>query len=65
MNIRREITCLSGVKDGNESTSDFESTGKRGEDGYKGFEKVLKKPMISLPMSLVLAEEKYSQAFLD
>jgi len=31
--------------------------GQEGEDGYKGVERVLKKPKISLPMSLVFAEE--------
>jgi hypothetical protein len=40
-------------------------TGKRGEDGYEGIEKVLKKPKISLLMSLVLAEGKCSRAQLD
>jgi hypothetical protein len=40
-------------------------TGKRGEDGYEGIVKVLKKPKISLPMSLVPAEEKCSRALLD
>jgi hypothetical protein len=40
-------------------------TGKRGDDGYEGVEKVLKKPKISLPMSLVFAEEKCSQALMD
>jgi len=39
--------------------------GQEGEDGYKGVEKVMKKPKISLPMSLVFAEEKCSQALLD
>jgi len=39
--------------------------GQEGEDGYKGVEKVLKKPKISLPMSLVFAEEKCSQALMD
>ena len=36
-----------------------------GEEGYEGVEKVFKKPKISLPMSLVFAEEKCSQALLD
>jgi hypothetical protein len=39
--------------------------GQKGEDGYEGVEKVLKKPKISLPMSLVFAEEKCTQALLD
>jgi len=39
--------------------------GQEGEDGYEGVEKVMKKPKISLPMSLVFAEEKYSRALLD
>ena len=39
--------------------------GQKGEHGYEGIEKVLKKPKISLPMSLVFAEEKCSQALLD
>jgi len=39
--------------------------GQEGEDGYDGVEKVLKKPKISLPMSLVFAEEKCTQALLD
>jgi len=39
--------------------------GQEGEEGYEGVEKVLKKPKISLPMSLVFAEEKCSQALLD
>jgi hypothetical protein len=38
---------------------------QEGEDGYKGVEKVLKTPKISLPMSLVFAEEKCSKALLD
>jgi len=40
-------------------------TGRRGDDGYDGVEKVMKKPKISLPMSLVFAEEKCSRALLD
>jgi hypothetical protein len=40
-------------------------TGKRGEYGYEGIEKVMKKPIVSLPMSLVFAEEKCTQALLD
>jgi len=39
--------------------------GQEGEEGYEGVEKVLKKPKISLPMSLVFAEEKCSQAVMD
>jgi len=39
--------------------------GQEGEKGYEGVEKVLKKPKISLPMSLVFAEEKCSQALMD
>jgi len=39
--------------------------GQEGEDGYEGIQKVLKKPKISLPMSLVFAEEKCSQALMD
>jgi len=39
--------------------------GQEGEDGYKGVEKVLKKPKVSLPMSLVFAEEKCSHALMD
>jgi len=39
--------------------------GKEGEDGYEGIEKVMKKPKISLPVSLVFAEEKCTQALLD
>ena len=39
--------------------------GQEGEDRYKGVETVLKKPKISLPMSLVFAEEKCSQALMD
>ena len=39
--------------------------GQEGEDGYKGVEKVFKKPKILLPMSLVFAEEKCSQALMD
>jgi len=39
--------------------------GQEGEEGYKGVEKVLKRPKISLPMSLVFAEEKCSQAQMD
>jgi len=39
--------------------------GQEGEDRYDGIEKVMKKPKISLLMSLVFAEEKYSQALLD
>jgi hypothetical protein len=40
-------------------------TGKRGDEGYEGVEKVIKKPKISLPMSLVFAEEKCLQALMD
>jgi len=39
--------------------------GQEGEDGYEGLEKVLKKRKISLPMSLVFAEEKCLQALMD
>jgi len=39
--------------------------GQEGDDGYEGVEKVLKKPKISLSMSLVFAEEKCSQALID
>jgi len=39
--------------------------GQEGEDGYEGVEKVLKKPKISLPMSLVFAEEKCMRALMD
>jgi len=39
--------------------------GQEGENGYEGVEKVMKKPKISLPMSLVFAEEKCSRALLD
>jgi len=39
--------------------------GQEGEDGYEGVEKVMKKPKISLPMSLVFVEEKCSRAMLD
>jgi len=39
--------------------------GQEGEDGYESVERVLKKPKISLPMSLVFAEEKYSQPLMD
>jgi len=38
---------------------------QEGENEYEGVEKVLKKPKISLPMSLVFAEEKCTQALLD
>jgi len=38
---------------------------QEGENGYEGIEKVMKKPKISLPKSLVFAEEKCSQALLD
>jgi len=38
---------------------------QEGEEGYEGIEKVMKKPKISLPMSLVFAEEKCSRALLD
>jgi hypothetical protein len=31
MNIRQEITCLSGVKDGNENKKGFGLTGKSGK----------------------------------
>jgi hypothetical protein len=65
MNIRRETTFLSGVKDGNENKSGYGLTGKRGKGGYEGIKKVLKKPKISLPMSLVFAEEKCLQVLLD
>jgi len=39
--------------------------GQEGEDGYEGVEMVLKERKISLPMSLVFAEEKCSQALMD
>jgi len=39
--------------------------GQEGGEGYEGIEKVFKKPKISLPMSLVFAEEKCSQALMD
>jgi len=39
--------------------------GQEVEDGYEGVEKVLEKPKISLPMSLVFAEEKCSRALMD
>jgi len=39
--------------------------GQEGEEGYEGVEKVMKKPKISLPMSLVFAEEKCSRGLLD
>ena len=38
---------------------------QEGEEGYEGVKKVLKKPKISLPMSLVVAEEKCSWALMD
>jgi len=40
-------------------------TGKRGDEGYEGVAKVKKKLKISLPMSLVFAEEKCTQALFD
>jgi len=39
--------------------------GQEGEDAYQGVEKVFKKPKISLPMCLVFAEGKCSQAVMD
>jgi hypothetical protein len=39
--------------------------GQEGEDEYEGVERVLKKPKIRLPMSLVFAEEQCSWALLD
>ena len=39
--------------------------GKEGENGYEGVKKVMKKHKIRLPMSLVFAEAKCSQALLD
>jgi hypothetical protein len=39
--------------------------GQEGEDEYEGIEKVLKKPKISLPMSLVFAEENCSKALME
>jgi len=36
-----------------------------GEDGYEGVEKVLKKPKISFPMSVVFAGKKSSRALMD
>jgi len=39
--------------------------GQEGEDAYESVVKVMKKPKISLPMSLVFAEEKCSRALLD
>ena len=39
--------------------------GQEGEDGYEGIEKDLKKPKISLPMSLIFAEDKCSQPLMD
>jgi len=38
--------------------------GQEGEKGYEGVEKVMKKPKIGLPMSLVFEEEKYMRALL-
>ena len=38
---------------------------QEGEEGYEGVEKVLKKPKISLPMSLVFAEGKCSHPLMD
>ena len=38
---------------------------REGEEGYEGIEKVMKKPKIGLPISLVFAEEKCSWALLD
>jgi hypothetical protein len=38
---------------------------QEGEDGYESVTKVMKKPKISFPMSLVFAEEKCSRALLD
>jgi len=38
---------------------------QEGEEGYKGNQKVLKQPKISLPMSLVFAEEKCSKGLMD
>jgi len=35
---------------------------QEGDDGYEGVEKVMGKPKISLPMSLVFAKEKSTQA---
>jgi hypothetical protein len=39
--------------------------GQEGEYGYEGVEKVLKRPKISLAMSLIVAKEKCSQELLD
>ena len=39
--------------------------GQEGEEGYEGVEKVLKKLKISLPTTLVFAEEKCSRVLLD
>jgi hypothetical protein len=38
---------------------------QEGEEGYASVEKVLKKPKISLPLSLHFTEEKCTQALLD
>jgi hypothetical protein len=39
--------------------------GQEGEEGYDDVEKVMKKPKVRLPMSLVFAEEICSKAVLD
>jgi hypothetical protein len=38
---------------------------QEGEDGYESVTKLMKKPKISLPMSLVFGEEKCTRAMLD
>jgi hypothetical protein len=40
-------------------------TGKSGDEEYEGIEKVMKKPKVSLPMSLVFAEQKCSPVLMD
>jgi len=65
MNIRQDTTFLSGAKDGNENKKRLWVDGQEGEERYEGVEKVLKKPKISLPMSIIFAEEKCLRALID
>jgi hypothetical protein len=40
-------------------------TGKRRDEEYEGIEKVMKKPKVSLPMSLVFPKEKCILTLID
>jgi len=56
MSLSQSTTLVGGVKDGHENRRGFRST-VNSQQRYVGIENVIKKLMISLPMSLMFAKK--------